>query len=88
MLENGLDTLTIGSIRGRFNRDKNGNTYAKRIVEYQCACATCILPQYMYAYIQSAYISYLTNRTDNVLGDSNSLHEYSHCFLVDSRIKF
>ena len=88
MLEDVLDTLTIGSIRGRFNRDKNGNTYAKHIVAYQCACATCIPPQYMYAYIQIAYLSYLTNRTDNLLGVSNSLHEYSHGFLVDSRIKF
>ena len=43
---------------------------------------------YGYAYIQIAYLSYLTNRTDVVLGVSNGLHIYSLGLLIDSRGKF
>ena len=55
-----------------------------------CACATCVSPQYMhgYAYIQTAYLGYLTNRTDVVLGISDGLHEYSLRLLIDSRAEF
>ena len=54
------------------------------------ACATCIAPQdmYGYAYMQIAYLSYLTNWTDVVLGVSNRLNEYGLGFLIDSRVEF
>lgn len=54
------------------------------------ACATCIPPQYVYwhTYMQIAYLSYLTNRTDVVLGVSYGLHEYSLGFFIDSRADF
>lgn len=43
---------------------------------------------YGYAYIHLAYLSYLANRTDVVLGISNGLHKYSLSFLIDSRREF
>jgi hypothetical protein len=67
--------------------------HAKRIVDDQrdfvrvCNLHTTSI----YAWvrnIQIAYLSYLTNRTDVVLGVSNRLHKYSLGFLIDSRVEF
>lgn len=56
-----------------------------------CSCATCIPPQHRHRhgnrYLEIAYLSYLTNRTDVVLGVSDGLHKYGLGILINSRSK-
>jgi hypothetical protein len=91
VLGDGLDTLTTASIRvgPTQTRTVTHTAHVKRIVDYQRDFCAPVQPAYYPQYLHiHTYLSYLTDRTDVVLGVSNSLHGYSLNFLIDTRAEF